>query len=84
MKNKLLIELIVPEIDEKYNLFIPINKKIGNVIVLLNKLICDLSNGQYIGSTKSCIYNRKTGVRYDIDELIRNTDIRNGSSLVLL
>ena len=33
MKNKVLIELIVPEIDEKYNLYIPINKRIGNIIV---------------------------------------------------
>ena len=41
MKNKILIELIVPEIDEKYNIYIPINKKVGNVIVLLEKAVKD-------------------------------------------
>ena len=44
MKNKVLVELIVPQIDEKYNVYIPINKKIGNVIVLLNKAISELTN----------------------------------------
>lgn len=84
MKNKLLIELIVPEIDQKFNLFIPINKKIGNVIVLLNKSVSELTNGLYIGSSTTSLYNRQTGNKYNIDDLVRNTDIRNGVSLVLI
>ena len=47
MKNKVLIELIVPEIDEKFDLFIPVNKRIGNLIVLLNKSVSELTNGAY-------------------------------------
>lgn len=84
MKNKILIELIVPEIDEKYNLFIPANKKIGSVIILLSKSVNDLSKGVFVGTSNTCIYDKKTGKRYDIDDIVRNTDIRNGSSLVLI
>ena len=29
MKNKVLVKLIVPDIDETYDIFLPINKKIG-------------------------------------------------------
>lgn len=84
MKNKLLIELIVPDIDEKFNLFIPINKKIGNIIVLLNKSVCELTNGSYVGSNTTALYNKITGQKYAMNVLVRNTNIRNGASLILM
>lgn len=84
MKNKILIEIIVPEIDLKYNMYIPINKKIGNLIVLLNKAIKELSDGVFEGNEKTSLYNRKTGEKYSINTLVRETNIRNGSSLILI
>lgn len=84
MKNKILIELIVPEVDEKYDIYIPINKKVGNVIVLLNKAVKELTNGLYDGSTRTSLYNRTTGQKYAINSLVRETNIRNGSSLILI
>ena len=84
MKNKVLIELIVPEIDEKYNLYIPINKRVGNIIVLLDRAIKEFSNGVYQGTNKTGIYNLETGEKYSINSLVRETDIRNGAKIVLL
>ena len=84
MKNKVLIELIVPDIDEKYNSYIPINKKVGNVIVLLDKAVKELTNGIYNGSNKTCLYNRLTGEKYLTNTLVRETNIRNGTSLILI
>ena len=84
MKNQVLIELIIPDIEERYNVFIPINKKIGNIIVLLNKSILELSKGIYSGSNKTSLYDMSTGVKYSVDELVRNTNIRNGSKLILM
>lgn len=84
MKNKILIELIVPEIDEKYNLYIPINKKVGNIIVLLNRAVKEFSNGNYQGTNNTGIYNVETGEKYSINVLVRETNIRNGTSIVLI
>ncbi len=84
MKNKVLIELYVPSIDEVYNLYLPVNRKIGNIIVLLNKSLFELTNGSFIGSDLTMLYNRQTGEKYAINILLRETNIRNGSSLVLL
>ena len=36
MDNKVLVKLVVPEIDMKYDLYLPISKKIGNIINLLS------------------------------------------------
>ena len=84
MKNKILIDLVVPEIDQKYNIYIPVNKRIGNIIILLNKVVTELSNGIYEGNEKTSLYNKNTNERYAINALVRETNIRNGTVLVLI
>lgn len=84
MRNKVLVELIIPEIDETYNVYIPINKTIGETIALLNKAVYDLSDGIYNGGNKNFIYNKDTGEKYDINKKVYDTDIRNGTGIILI
>ena len=84
MKNKILIKLAVPEIDEEYDIFIPINKRIGNIILLVNKAIIEFSSGEYSLKDSYSLYNKETGQRYDERLLVRETDIRNGANIVLM
>ena len=84
MENKVLVKLLVPELDEEYDLFLPINKKIGNIIDLLNKSISEISNNAFIGNNFTELSNSITHEIYKIDVLVKDTDIRNNSKLVLL
>lgn len=84
MNNKVLIQLIVPELEEKYDLFIPINRRIGTVINLLCESIHDLSDGLFDENKKRVLYNHNTGLEYSVNKLIRETDIRNSTVLVLI
>lgn len=84
MKNKVLVELYVPTIDEIYNLYLPVNRKIGNIIALLNKSLMEVTNGEFVGTEYTMLYNRNTGEMYDVNVSLRETNIRNGSSIVLL
>jgi len=81
MNNKVLVELIVPEIDQRFSVFLPVNKKIGNIIMLLNKAINELDSNHI--KTGTSLYNRETGKKYEINLLLYNTDIRSGVALVL-
>jgi len=83
MKNKILVELIVPDIDEKYDVFIPINKNVANIILLLSKSIREISNSDYILDTFS-LYSGEDGTRYNPENLIIDTNIRNGSTIILM
>ena len=83
MENKILIELIVPELEEKFDVFIPITKRVGNVIALLSKAITDLGIA-YDLTPSMGLYNRFTYQKYDPNDLIYNTDIMNGTILVLV
>lgn len=83
IKNKVFIKLRVPEIDKEYDLYLPVNKKIGNIIILLNQAVCELSNGEMELSDSNKLFNEKTLETYSPDVLLLNTNIRNGTVLVL-
>lgn len=83
MNNKILVEVNIPTLNEKYDIFIPVNKKVGNVIILIVKAVNDLKLQVELKENLS-LYNKYTGNTYRPDELIYNTDIRNGSKLILL
>lgn len=84
MKNKYLIEVVVPDLEEKYNVFIPVNKKVGNVAILLSKVVGELSAGVYKENNQNALFSGTSGQKYDIDQFIRDTDIQNGSRVILM
>ncbi len=85
MSNKVLVTIKIPDIEKEYNVFLPINKKLGNILYLLNKAIRELNNNKEIfKQNTNNIYNLDTGKTYDLDKLLYETDIRNGSRLILI
>ena len=84
MNDKVNVKIIVPEINQSYDFFLPINKKIGTIITLLNKGINELSNGDFPISDTNKLYNCDTLQAYERNLLLFNSDIRNGTKLVIL
>ncbi|MBE6161655.1 MAG: hypothetical protein E7158_05520 [Firmicutes bacterium] len=84
MNDKVNVTLLVPEIDEKYDIYLPINKKIGTIVKLLNKAVNELSNGLYPITGGNRLYNVNTRQYYEANVLLYNTDIRNGTKLILI
>ena len=73
MNNKVIVKLIVPEIDKIYDVYLPINKKIGNIINLLNQTISELTSNELELSNCNSLYNGKTGEKYISDILLYHT-----------
>ena len=84
MNSKVLVELVVPVLECSYDVYIPINRKVGNVIGLVSKMVSDMSFGYFTVSKKNALYSGDTGERYAMDQLVINTDIRNGSKIILM
>lgn len=84
MEYKVLINLFVPEIENNYEMYVPINKTIDVVSSSMIQLINDLTGGAYPVTSAAHIYNRHTGALYPGNALIRDTDIRNGTELVMI
>ena len=82
--NKILIELEIPLIEKKYDLFIPINKKIGTI---KNTLISFIQNeyGFSIKDTGSVsIIEKETGNVLNEDIFVYDSIIRNGTKILLI
>lgn len=83
-KNKVLIQLEVPLIEKKYDLFIPINKKVGTIKKLIEEALVELSDDSYVISEDTNLYSKEDGAIYDVNKTVRDTDLKNGSRVILL
>lgn len=83
-KNKILIELEIPLIEKKFDLFIPINRKVGTVKELIEKALIELTDGEYVVTEDSNLYSKDTGNIYDVNQTVRDTDLQNGSRIILI
>ena len=82
--NKVFVKLYVPWIDEDYEIFLPINKEICDIIKLLVRAINELVDTEYELTSELGLYNKATGEKYSLDSKIYDTDIKNGIELVLI
>ncbi len=84
MNNKVCIDLIVPAIEERYNVFIPVNKKTIEIIFLLNKAINEMSDGSFPMSDELSLINAMDGKYVDVDKTILENKILNSTKLILI
>ncbi len=83
-KNKILVELEIPVIEKKYDLFIPINKKIGTIKSLIESSLLELTDNSYEIKEDTNLFSKDTGTIYDVNQTVRDTDLKNGSRIILL
>lgn len=84
MNNKILISLEIPLIETKYDLFVPINKKVGTIKTLIENSLQELTENAYTPREDSNFYSKETGEIYDVNKTIRDTDLKNGSRIILI
>jgi len=84
MNNKILISLEIPLIETKYDLFVPINKKVGTIKTLIENSLKELTDNAYCPREDTNFYSKETGEVYDVNKTIRDTDLKNGSRIILI
>lgn len=84
MNNKVLVEVIVPLLEERYQMFIPINKRISMVIKLIEKALKEMTNGYYPDKESSVIIDAESGNVFDINITVKESKMINGSKIILI
>ena len=82
--NKVLVKLYVPTIGKEYDIWIPLNRRVYSVIKLIVKAINELTSGEYVPSRLPVLYDKKNAKPYDINLTIWESNIRNGSEIILI
>lgn len=81
--NKLLISVEVPSIEQSFDLFIPINKKLGTIKKYIIKSICELSGG-ILKEQNYLFFDIDTGVKYGNDVYVKDSGIKNGARIIIV
>lgn len=84
MKNKVLIKLIVPELNDSYDIFVPVNEYIWKIIKLSVKAVSDLTGGALDIGKDYYLINKQNGNIYNNNQILINTEVRNATELILL
>lgn len=84
MNNKVLIKLLIPEIDESFDIFIPINEILWKVKKMLVKSAGDLTLKSLDTNKNYILINKNTLEIYPNNIQIAKTDIENGTEIILL
>lgn len=84
MNNKVLVKLFVPEIDSSFDVFIPVNEVVWKINKMLIKSVSGLSNANIDLKSEYTLLNKITTRIYNNNEIIIETDIRNGTELILI
>lgn len=84
MQNKVLIHVMVPELASDFDVFIPVNEVIWKIQLLLLKSVCDLCHIEMNPSLNYYLMNKDTNRIYNSNEIVIDTDIRNGTEILLI
>ena len=82
--DKVLVKVYVPMLEGIYDVWIPSNKKIYEIIVLLVKAIRELTEGDYSPKNTPTLYDKITAQEFDINANLKDTTIRNGTEIILI
>ena len=83
MNFRVYITLEVPILDTSYELLVPIDRRIHDLIELLRNNIRGLSENYYQNKMPN-IFNKSNGKLYDINLIIKDSDIKTGTRLILI
>ena len=80
---KILVEVSLPAANLVYDLFVPDTMQIGTLTRLAASVFAKLSDGVYGASLQTALCEKGTGKEYNVNARVRDTDICNGTKLIL-
>lgn len=84
MNNKALVEISVPAANRKFDVFIPMESKMSEVVKMVATALSDLSDGKYKATNEAILCDADTGIIFNINMEIAELGIKNGSRLMLI
>lgn len=84
MNNKALVEIFVPASNQKFDVYIPLESKMSEVVKMVSIAISELSEGKYKATDKAILCDVDTGIIYNVNVEVAELGIRTGSNLMLI
>lgn len=82
--NKVLVEIFLPAAGRSFDVYLPLESQMSEVVMLVSALLSDLSDGKYKANDNAVLCDAATGIIYNINMAIAELGITNGSKLMLI
>jgi len=82
--NKVLVEIFVPAANQSFDVYIPLDSQMSEVLMLVSSLLSDLSDGKYKASQNAVLCDAASGIIYNINMVVAELGVQNGSKLMLI
>lgn len=82
--NKILVLVYIPEIEQEYDVYIPINKKVGTIKKYLISSVEEFNDGNVSNIENLKLYDKENSMLYNNNTLVKDSGIKNGTKLILM
>lgn len=83
--NKFLITVIIPNAEMEFDIYVPNCRKVGTIKKFILEAISDLTDKVYDKPFNSVRFlDRNTAIEYDNNMLVKDTNIKNGTKIVII
>lgn len=81
---KILVEVFLPSAGRSYDVYIPLSSPVSEVVLLVSKLLSELSNGYFKADKNTVLCDAQTGNVLNINTTVFESGLKNGSRLMLI
>lgn len=82
--NKTIVEVYIPLLAKSYDMFIPPDVQMYEVLELIKKAVAELSEGQFMANRQTVICFRDSGTILDINKSANELGVKAGAKLMLI
>lgn len=82
--NKVLVNVYIPILNRAYDIFIPLQSQIFEITELIKRAVTELSEGQFMPSNDTVLARKATGEILDVNSTVFESEIGNGTKLMLI
>ena len=83
MNFRVYVTLEIPILDKEYELLVPVDRRVHDLIAVLKNNMPELSENYYKDKVPS-LYNKISGEMYDMNQIIKDSNIKTGTRLLLI
>lgn len=82
--DKAMIEIFLPAAGRSFDVQVPLNLKVWEIIAMVSNAVEDLSDGFFTPSDQTTLCDRSTGAILNMNITAEELGIKNGSKLMLI
>ena len=80
--NKIFVSIYVIKLDQEFEVFLPPNKKIVDVICMIARSIHEISNDVFPLDFQNMLYDCEQNIFYNPEVSVKESGLKNGKRLI--